>query len=103
MSGICDFTIFILISVIQNPRLYEDRDFRVSPSNARQMAASSERPRLQIFKRNTRRAERALRNNVSDEETSGSTDVHLDGRSKTGRVKSKDIFKPPTPENSSPE
>jgi hypothetical protein len=39
---------------------------------------------------------RSPRNNASEEETSGSAD-------KPKKRRSKDVFKPPTPENSSPD
>ena len=91
--------------VFQNPRIYEDRDIRTSPS--RQAGSTTERnsERLhQRFKRTlisaTQRSASPL-HNASDEETSGSADVRVNKKAKLR--KSKDVFKPPTPQSSSPE
>ena len=93
----------ILLLVFQNPRIYEDRDIRASPSRPTPLSNVKQGERLhQRFKRtlmNT--AQRSPRDNASGEETSGSADVRLDNKSKLR--KSKDVFKPPTPESSSPE
>ena len=90
-------------SVFQNPRIYEDRPIRASSprqtssSNAKQGGRLHER-----FKRTlAKSSQRSPRDNASEEEVSSSTGVKIDQKSKLR--KSKDIFKPPTPESSSPE
>ena len=57
----------------------------------------------QRFKRTilAKSTQRSPRDNVSEEEASGSAGVGIDAKSKLR--KSKDVFKPPTPESSSPE
>ena len=93
----------LLISVFQDPRIYEDRPIRASsprqtaPPNVKQGERLHQRFKRTIAKTTSR----SQRDNVSEEDASGSAGASLDQKSNIR--KSKDIFKPPTPESSSPE
>ena len=89
--------------VLQNPSLYEDRPIRASSPRQKSSSNSKQGGKLhERFKKTlAKSAPRSSRDNGSEEDASSSTGVKIDRQSKLR--KSKDIFKPPTPESSSPE
>ncbi len=90
-------------AVFQNPRIYEDRPIRASSPRQTASPNAKQGERFhQRFKRNLAKStNRGPRDNASEEEASGSAGVSFDKKTKIR--KPKDIFKPPTPESSSPE
>jgi hypothetical protein len=99
----CPNNVRLLVSVFQDPRIYEDRPIRASSPRQTASPNVKQGERLhQRFKRTIAKStSRSQRDNVSEEEVSGSGGAGFDKRSNIR--KSKDIFKPPTPESSSPE
>ena len=97
------YNTILLYLVFQNPRLYEDRPIRASSPRQTSSPSHKKGSRLhERFKRTiAKSAQRSPRDNASEEEVSSSAGVKIDQKSKMR--KSKDIFKPPTPESSSPE
>ena len=87
--------------MFQNPRIYEDRPIRASAPRDTASPNARQGDRLHHrFKRTLAKAtQRPPRDIASEEDASGSAGVSFDGRLR----RSKDIFKPPTPESSSPE